>query len=156
MTWADVDIEHSQIHIRAKDDWRPKTGDERSVAMSPAARAVLEALPRHGRWVVTMPPTPTYPQRGRQLSDRWLLGQFKRILKGLGLEGHLHTFCHSFISDALNRNVPEPVVREWVGHVDREIIRHYTHVAESISQDAMRRLAEARQSDGAQEPPKAS
>jgi hypothetical protein len=33
--------------------------------------------------------------------------------------------------------VPEAVVREWVGHVDSAIIRHYTHVADRFSRTAM-------------------
>jgi integrase len=36
--------------------------------------------------------------------------------------GHLHTFRRSFISHALTSGVPEPIVRQWVGHVDHEII----------------------------------
>jgi len=45
----------------------------------------------------------------------------KRLLKKLGLPGHLPTFRHTFISLALTRGVPEATVRKWVGHVDDEI-----------------------------------
>ena len=45
-----------------------------------------------------MPPTRTYPQLDRQMRDRWLLSQLKRILKKLGLKGHVHTFRHFFVS----------------------------------------------------------
>lgn len=30
LTWSDVDFRANVIHVRAKDGWRPKTGDERS------------------------------------------------------------------------------------------------------------------------------
>lgn len=142
LTWPDVDLARGFLHVRAKGDWRPKTGDERSVPLSPAARQVLEALPRRGRWVATMPPTAQNPRRDRPLSDRWLLSQLKRILARLGLPGHLHTFRHSFISHALNRGIPESIVRQWVGHVDRDVIRLYTHVGDEVSLEAMRRLVE--------------
>ena len=39
--------------------------------------------------------------------------------------------------------VPEAVVRAWVGHVDRDIMKLYTHIAAADSQSAMQRLAEA-------------
>ena len=140
LTWDDVDFDRGFVHVRAKDGWQPKTGDERSIPVSPALRATLAALSRHGRWVVTMPSTRTYPQLDRRISDRWLLYQLKRILKRLGLAGHVHTFRHSFISHALTSGTPESIVRQWVGHVDPEILKVYTHVADDISRRAMDRL----------------
>ena len=59
------------------------------------------------------------------------------------MPGKLHTFRHTFISNALLKRVPPAVVREWVGHVDEEIIKLYTHVHDSASQAAMQRLGEA-------------
>jgi hypothetical protein len=41
------------------------------------------------------------------------------------------------------KRTPVPVVRRWVGHIDPEIIDHYTHVHDDASQAAMQRLAEA-------------
>ena len=140
LTWDDVDFDRGFVHVRAKDDWKPKTGDERSLPMSPVLRATFVALPGCGRWVVTMPSTRTYPQLDRPISDRWLLYQLKRILKRLGLAGHVHTFRHSFISHALTSGTPESIVRQWVGHVDPEILKVYTHVADDISRRAMDRL----------------
>jgi hypothetical protein len=36
--------------------------------------------------------------------------------------------------------IPEAVVREWVGHVDRDVLRLYTHIASTESRAAMRRF----------------
>ena len=55
----------------------------------------------------------------------------------------LHTFRHSFISNALCNRTPEAIVRNWVGQIDPETIKLYTHVLDPSSQDAMRRLTEA-------------
>ena len=66
----------------------------------------------------------------------------KRVLAELDLPGHVHTFRHSFISRAITAGVPEAVVRTWVGHVDQEIMRRYTHIADAASQAAIRRLSE--------------
>lgn len=63
----------------------------------------------------------------------------KRTLKKLHLPGKVHTFRHTFISHAL-LSAPEPVVRSWVGHVDTETIRLYTHVAEAVSRGFINKL----------------
>jgi integrase len=65
----------------------------------------------------------------------------KRVLKTLALPGKLHTFRHTYISQALTRGVPEAVVRQWVGHVDPEILRLYTHVADEVSQAYVSRFS---------------
>jgi hypothetical protein len=45
----------------------------------------------------------------------------------------------------LLNGIPVAVVREWVGHVDEEVIKLYTHVHNSASQSAMQRLEDANQ-----------
>ena len=146
LTWEDVDICNNVLQIRPKDDWRPKTGDMRAIPMSRRVRELVASLSRGHRWVLTAPASRRYPQGGQRVSERRLLVTLKRVLKKLGLKGHLHTFRHAFISRCLTSGIPEAVVREWVGHVDRDVIRLYTHLASTVSQDAMKRLS-AGQSD---------
>lgn len=55
----------------------------------------------------------------------------------------MHTLRHAFISHALTQGTPEAIVRDWVGHVDRDVIKRYTHVADEASQSAMQRLTSA-------------
>ena len=142
LTWDDVDTQHNVLHIRPKDGWQPKSGDQRVVPMSPALRSLLAKLPRHSQWVLTAAPSRKYPRGDHRISERRLLKYLKGVLKPLGLRGHLHTFRHAFISHALTRRmIPEAVVRHWVGHVDADIIRQYTHVADQISQQAMMQLS---------------
>lgn len=115
--------------------------------MSPALNSLLAQLPRNSDWVLTAAPSTNYPAGDHQISERRLLLYLKRVLKRLGLPGHLHTFRHAFISHALTSGIPEAVVRQWVGHVDPDIIRQYTHVADKISQQAMEQLSAAAKSD---------
>ena len=112
LTWDDVDFEHRLIHIRPKEGWKPKSGDERAVPMSDRLFDLLHALPHTGTWVFTARVTTRHPATGRQVSERRLLQYLKRLLKRLGLKGHLHTFRHSFISFAANSGVPERVLRK--------------------------------------------
>jgi integrase len=141
LTWDDVDFEHNVLHVREKDDWKPKTGDQRAVPMTPRLRSLLEGVTGRSRWVITASPSAKYPTGDHQVSERRLLIALKRDLKKLGLRGHLHTFRHAFISRALTSGIPEAVVRSWVGHVDAGVIRLYTHIADQDSQAAMRRLS---------------
>ncbi len=137
LTWDDVNFEQRVVHIRPKEGWRPKTGDERVIHLSVDLQQMLAQLPKSPKWVFTAPRTGRHPMPGRQVSDRRALAHLKIVLKKLALPGHLHTFRHSFISHALTSGVPEAVVREWVGHVDSAIIRHYTHIADRQSRTAM-------------------
>jgi integrase len=146
LTWDDIDLEANAIRIQSKPGWKPKSGDQRAIPISSAARQILESLPTRYRWVVTMPGSKRHPEGGRQWSERRLLGTLKRGLKQLGLPGKLHTFRHTFISNALLQQVPVSVVREWVGHVSPEILDLYTHVHSKASQAAMQRLGLANQS----------
>src|SRR5580765_5486395 len=98
LTWDDVDFANKVLHVRPKDDWKPKTGDQRSIPMSERVRAKLEKLPRRGRWVFTARGSQKYPNGDHQFSDRHLLASLKRVLKKLGLAGHVHTFRHAFVS----------------------------------------------------------
>lgn len=142
LTWSDVDLGHRTIYIRSKEGWKPKSGDQRKVSMTEALVELLSSLPRAGRWVFTAPLTCRHPEAGRQLSERRALQALKRVLTRLKLDGHLHTFRHTFISQALMGGVPEAVVRQWVGHVDPANLRLYTHVADDVSQAYLRRFSE--------------
>jgi integrase len=132
LTWPDVDFDNNVVHIQPKEGWRPKTGDSRVIPMSANLAEVLRGRPRTAKWVFTAEPSLRRPA-GRQVSDRRALAHVKVVLKRLKLKGHLHTFRHSFISHALTSNIPEAIVRNWVGHVDPEIIRVYTHIADKQS-----------------------
>ncbi len=140
LSWLDIDFKTNVIHVRSKAGWRPKTGDERAVPMSPTLRAFLEKRPRRGHWVLTAMPTSKYPSTDRQIDERRALTALKRVLTQLGLQGKLHSFRHSFISRCLTKGIEESVVRSWVGHVDPSIMRLYTHISSQISQERIQRL----------------
>ncbi len=53
LTWEDVDWAKNVLLIRPKEGWKPTTGDQRNIPISAAARALLETMPRCGRWVTT-------------------------------------------------------------------------------------------------------
>jgi len=143
LTWDDVDFANGVVHIQAKEGWKLKTGDARVIPMSPVVKKLLTEQPRRTAWVFTAKASTKHPAGGHQVSERRLLQHLKRVLKSLKLPDHLHTFRHSFISHALTGGIPEALVRHWAGHVDAEIIKRYTHIADDVSKAAMARLAAA-------------
>jgi integrase len=142
LTWEDIVCKEEIAHIRPKDVWKPKTGDQRVVYLSPRLLDILKALPRHGRWVFCAPATTKWPNPDRQISERRALVALKRTLARLKLVGHLHTFRHTFVSQAIARGVPASVVREWVGHIDPEVTETYIHM---FNQDNRRWLTTLRE-----------
>lgn len=142
LAWSDVDFKANVVHVRAKDEWKPKTGDERAVPMSPRLIMLLRRLPRRGKWVLTAKATKKYPQEGRQISERRALTALKWVLSQIGIDGKLHSFRHSFISRCLTKGIEEAVLRSWGGHVDPSIMRVYTHITSKVSQDRIKLLGE--------------
>ena len=142
LTWKDIDFKNGLIHIRSKGNWKTKTGDRRVIPMSAKARMALKMLPQSEIWVFNSRKTEKFPDPDRQISDRRVLEHLKRVLSKLELEGKTHTFRHAFISNALIDGTAEAIVRTWVGHVDPQILKLYTHIADKASQAAMQSLNE--------------
>ena len=113
--------------------------------MTPRLALFLRGRPKRGRWVLTATPTKHHPGEDRQISERRALRSLKRVLSKLGIPGKLHTFRHAFISRCLMSGIEEAVVRSWVGHVDPEILKIYTHIASQLSQNRIKRLGSASQ-----------
>jgi integrase len=141
LTWQDVDFAANVLLIRPKEGWKPKTGGQRAIPISERLLAVLKPMSQRSRWVVTSPRMPAGSSELNQVLERRLLQSLKKTLKKLGLPGHLHTFRHTFISIALANGTAESTLRSWVGHVDHETLKTYTHVHDRTSQAEMRRLA---------------
>ena len=127
--------------------------------MTSRVAALLEQHVRNLRqddWVFTAQVTTRYPKIGRRLDGRRLLAALKRVTKRLALPGHIHTFRHTFVSVAVTQNIPEAVIRRWVGHVDPAILRYYTHINDTTSHQEMQRLeAGLSHSDGKNDMPMA-
>lgn len=150
LTWDDIKLngDESVLYIRPKDAWRPKSGDQRTIPLSPVAGGPqhLAIAPADMAMGLDDAAILGLPQVGRQWTERRLLAALKAILKPLGLAGKLHTFRPYFISNALLNMTPEAMVRKWVGRVDAKILETYTHMSDPDSQAAMLRLSEAKSS----------
>jgi site-specific recombinase XerD len=162
LTWDDVDLDRKVLYVREKqlekktnkmEVWKPKTGQHRIVPLSQNLVELFGRLPRgECPWVFSRPSLLSSSSKpsNRMIREGSVLTSLKRVLKSLGLTGHVHTFRHSFISHALMRGVPEAIVRDWVGHVDAQTIRWYTHISDKESHAQMERLFAADQAPQSQ------
>ena len=149
LQWADMDFQQNVIHVRGKTwtedaephSWRPKTGDQRVIPMTPQVKTELQKLKRRNEWVFLAPASPKYPAGDHRMTESRLLKSLKPVLTKLSLPGKVHTFRHTFISVALTNGTPVATVQAWAGHLDAAIIKLYTHVADQVSQQQMEQLA---------------
>ena len=132
LRWEDVDLEAGELRLRDA-----KTGD-RSVALSPAARGVLEALPRlpDNPWVIP----------GREAGTRlsYLNSQWSVVRARAGLEDvRIHDLRHSFASRALALGESLPMIGKLLGHRQVQTTARYAHLARESVKTASARIAES-------------
>ncbi len=140
LQWSDIDFKQNVIRVRAKEGWTTKTGNERAIPMLARVRELVRKQPRRGKWVFTFEADASDKNSGRKVSARRLLEYLQRQLRRLGLKGHLHTFRHSFASNAIASGIPADIVRGILGHVDRLMLEHYTHISSQTAQQAMKKM----------------
>lgn len=55
-------------------------------------------------------------------------------------DGRLHSFRHFFCSECANSNIPEQVVKQWLGHQSSAMVRRYYHLKDDESQRQIKKL----------------
>jgi integrase len=46
LKWKDVDLDQKLMHVRIRDDWRPKGKADRTIQMHPKVAAIIKRAPR--------------------------------------------------------------------------------------------------------------
>jgi integrase len=127
LEWSDVDLLRGLVHVRVKQDWKPKTGRGRTVPLAAEARALLSALPRRSNYVfATRNGKPWVPPRQPWVD---LLNRI-HTKEGMDLRGQvsLHTFRHTFATVSLMRGIDIKTVSEFLGHTSIRMTEKYLHV----------------------------
>jgi len=83
---------------------------------------------------------------GRPVSDFY--HRFKKLLKSLGMKGHLHKLRHTFASWLVQNNVPIYDVQHLLGHASVQTTQRYAHVRMDNLKKAVESLPEVLTSDG--------
>jgi integrase len=120
--WAlqgrDVDLKQGLIHV-----WRTKTDHPRSVYMTDRVQAILERRKElHGDGVL-FPGMDNYTLR--YVWDR------ARTQMGLDNDPNFVPYVcrHTCASRMVQRNVPIPVIKQWMGHKTVQMTMRYAHLA---------------------------
>ncbi|MEZ5960551.1 MAG: site-specific integrase [Hyphomonadaceae bacterium] len=140
LTWDELDLERGLIRLR---QLRAKNGDK-VIVLNPAARAIIEARPRTGRFVFA---STTNSTKAIVNVAKW----WDRVRSAAGLPGlRLHDLRHSFASFAAADGASLPMIAKALGHAHTATTARYAHLADADAQRVAdgvgRRLAAAQRS----------
>ena len=110
-----------------------KTGP-RTVWLCASARAVLDGLPRSGRWV--------FPVKGGCAPREWLYSFWSEVSEEAGLaDVRIHDFRHSYASMALLSGESIRAVGRLLGHEQATTTLKYAHLSDASVREAVDALA---------------
>ena len=139
LLWSDIDFKRSKISVRAKEDWKPKTG-EREIPMGKELADLLrEYRDREAKKSGT---DYVFDVKRSGRSHNWLrlelikLGQLAEIPDLT----KVHTLRHTFASHLVMQGVDLPTVSKLMGHSDIETTMIYAHLAADHLANAVTKL----------------
>ncbi|OGR98500.1 MAG: hypothetical protein A2V88_06015 [Elusimicrobia bacterium RBG_16_66_12] len=136
LTWADISLERKILTVQAKDDWRPKDYEVRHIPLNAGALKALQALSG-----TRAPDEPVFHDRmGNAYLSDFLTHRFKKFLRGLGIEGSLHSFRHTFASHLIMKGADLYSVSKLLGHASIKTTEIYAHLAPDYLKAAVGRL----------------
>ncbi|WP_105382452.1 site-specific integrase [Neorhizobium alkalisoli] len=130
LRWSDVDLERGALFLPDS-----KTG-RKTVVLSSPALAILEALPRVGKYVIAGASAGTKDEKPRaDLNKPW-----GAVLRRAGLENvRLHDLRHSFASVGVGGSLGLPIVGKLLGHTQAATTQRYAH----LDTDPLKKAADA-------------
>lgn len=127
VTAEQIDLQHGAWILR-KHKTAKKTGRPRVIYLTPPMVNLCRKL------VAERPTGPIFLNgRNRPWTRNAIRCRFRALRQRLGLDPGVVAYCyrHSYITDALERGVPDATVAELVGHTSTDMIhRHYSHLSE--------------------------
>jgi integrase len=148
LKWCEVDLRRHQIR-RVPNKTARRMPQAITIPIHPAIAAMLANIPANERDAVYVLPQSanTYLKRSRskltqqiqkhfeacgiKTTEEREVGSRARVLVGF------HSLRHTFVSMAREAGAPLAVIEGLVGHHSVSLTRHYTHVSEAASQNAI-------------------
>ena len=148
LKWGEVDLKRHQIR-RVPNKTARRLPQAITIPIHPAIAAMLADIPANERDAVYVLPQSahTYLKRARsKLTDQIQkhfeacgiktteereVGSRARVVVGF------HSLRHTFVSMAREAGAPLAVIEGLVGHHSVSLTRHYTHISEAASQNAI-------------------
>lgn len=142
-----MDLKGNWFHIVSRPGAETKSGRDRKVPIHPSLRAGLMAHRPCSKWFFSLPPSPLYPEGGRQLTSKRLNECFTRRVGYAGLVAGrpnkgfvIHSLRGFFKSFAINHGVPQAVVDTWLDHSQRGMNAFYYQLNDADSQRWMAQI----------------
>jgi integrase len=136
LTWSDISVERRILTIQAKDDWQPKDYEVRHIPLNAAALKALQELSGSHD-----PREPVFSDgAGNYYRSDFLTHRFKKFLRGLKIEGSLHSFRHTFASHLIMKGADLYSVSKLLGHSSIKTTEIYAHLAPDHLKAAVERL----------------
>ena len=122
LKWEQVDLERG-IVVLSRDETKASKSQVR-VLNHEAVKLLEKVKKRYGNSPYVFPS----PRTGEPLKG--VRKAFKSALKRAGLPTtiRLHDIRHTYISWAIQKGVPMPILQELVGHSTLQMLLHYTHL----------------------------
>ena len=113
--WADLDLAHRRVHVRAKPEYGflPKDWEERTVPFSKEVADILKEHPKVKECRLV------FPSPKSHVNFRFMHERCKEVAERAGLdkaEWHLHRFRDTAATRWLRAGIDVRTVQEWLGH----------------------------------------
>ena len=123
LTLDDVDYDAGTLKVCAKEGFRPKTWEERTVELPSDLLEILKTLPRRNAYVFTT-------KTGGRYTHAW--DDAKTIGKAAGVkDAHPHKFRATYATKLLQSGIDLKTVQKLLGHKNLESTMRYLARAES-------------------------
>ncbi len=133
LSWPDVDFKGKIIRIKAKQEWKPKKSEERTIPMNKTVYEILNLLykQRTGPWVFSSHEKPVKDIRK----------SLRSLAKNSGLPKITpYMLRHSFATHLLASGVDVETVRQLMGHKDLKTTARYLHSLSERLRSAVNKL----------------
>jgi integrase len=125
LEWSCVDLDRDELKIWPNEEWQPKNGKPREVAIGDAVRPWLTEPRQHPRWVFPTLPSARKPEGDRYVA--WPQNQWDRARKRSRVGGSPHVCRHTFASHFLAKKPDLVLLAQVMGHSHTKVTRLYTH-----------------------------
>lgn len=138
LAWADIDLDSKLISIRNREDFRTKTGDERSVPLRGRALDRLHDI-KNRRGKVEQSAAVIVDKDMNPLRPDRMTRRFKDFVRMADLDERIsfHNLRHSCVSLLSRRGVSTRIIQKIVGHSSITTTERYSHIRVDEAADAM-------------------
>ncbi len=139
LTWGDIKFKLRKIHICAKEDWNPKTG-EREIPISDELLDVLNDYKSKQSSIKSK--NNVFHLKNSGHSHNLLRRELIKIAKEAEIENftQIHSLRHTFSSHLVMNGVDLPTVQKLLGHADIQTTMIYSHLAPNHLVESVNKL----------------